>query len=48
MHARFGNLNAALLDEGKSAWVMNVVPVNARNTLPIILGRGFAGVLHDW
>ncbi|KAL9840014.1 putative sarcosine/dimethylglycine N-methyltransferase [Arabidopsis thaliana] len=48
MHARFGNLNAALLDEGKSAWVMNVVPVNARNTLPIILDRGFAGVLHDW
>ncbi|KAG7558623.1 putative S-adenosyl-L-methionine-dependent methyltransferase [Arabidopsis thaliana x Arabidopsis arenosa] len=48
MNARFGNLNAALLDEGKSAWVMNVVPVKARNTLPIILDRGFAGVLHDW
>ncbi|EOA25602.1 hypothetical protein CARUB_v10018950mg [Capsella rubella] len=48
MNARFGNLNAALHDEGKSAWVMNVVPVNARNTLPIILDRGFAGVLHDW
>ncbi|CAH2045603.1 unnamed protein product, partial [Thlaspi arvense] len=48
MNARFGNLNSALLDEGKSAWVMNVVPVNARNTLPIILDRGFAGVLHDW
>ncbi|VVB03981.1 unnamed protein product [Arabis nemorensis] len=48
MNARFGNLNSALLDERKSAWVMNVVPVNARNTLPIILDRGFAGVLHDW
>ncbi|KAH0910330.1 hypothetical protein HID58_033651 [Brassica napus] len=48
MNARFGNLNSALLDQGKSAWVMNVVPVNARNTLPIILDRGFAGVLHDW
>ncbi|KAL1216629.1 putative methyltransferase PMT5 [Cardamine amara subsp. amara] len=48
MNARFGNLNSALLEEGKSAWVMNVVPVNARNSLPIILDRGFAGVLHDW
>ncbi|ESQ32986.1 hypothetical protein EUTSA_v10003873mg [Eutrema salsugineum] len=48
MNARFGNLNSALLDERKSAWVMNVVPVNARNTLPIILDRGFAAVLHDW
>ncbi|KAF8097153.1 hypothetical protein N665_0293s0003 [Sinapis alba] len=48
MNARFGNLNSALLDQGKSAWVMNVVPVNARNTLPLILDRGFAGVLHDW
>ncbi|CAN7124889.1 unnamed protein product [Brassica rapa subsp. narinosa] len=48
MNARFGNLNSALLDHGKSAWVMNVVPVNARNTLPLILDRGFAGVLHDW
>ncbi|KAJ0240401.1 methyltransferase PMT5 [Hirschfeldia incana] len=48
MNARFGNLNSALLEQGKSAWVMNVVPVNARNTLPIILDRGFAGVLHDW
>ncbi|XP_018461843.1 probable methyltransferase PMT5 isoform X3 [Raphanus sativus] len=48
MNARFGNLNSALLDQGKSAWVMNVVPVNARNSLPIILDRGFAGVLHDW
>ncbi|XP_013692470.1 probable methyltransferase PMT5 [Brassica napus] len=48
MNARFGNLNSALLEQGKSAWVMNVVPVNARNTLPIILDRGFSGVLHDW
>ncbi|KAH0899480.1 hypothetical protein HID58_049048, partial [Brassica napus] len=48
MNARFGNLNSALLDQEKSAWVMNVVPVNARNTLPLILDRGFAGVLHNW
>ncbi|XP_010527955.1 PREDICTED: probable methyltransferase PMT5 [Tarenaya hassleriana] len=48
MNARYGNLNSALVEEGKSAWVMNVIPVNARNTLPIIIDRGFAGVLHDW
>ncbi|XP_010554289.1 PREDICTED: probable methyltransferase PMT5 [Tarenaya hassleriana] len=48
MNARYGNLNAALLEEGKSAWVMNVIPVNSRNTLPMVLDRGFAGVLHDW
>ncbi|PQP92682.1 putative methyltransferase PMT5 [Prunus yedoensis var. nudiflora] len=28
--------------------VMNVVPVNALYTLPLILDLGFAGVLHDW
>nr|XP_018627100.1 14-3-3 protein 7-like [Nicotiana tomentosiformis] len=27
---------------------MNVVPLGARNTLPLILDRGFAGILHDW
>ncbi|XP_019090989.1 PREDICTED: probable methyltransferase PMT4 [Camelina sativa] len=48
MNARYGNLNHALLKQGKSVWVMNVVPAKARNTLPIILDRGFAGVLHDW
>ncbi|XVF43211.1 hypothetical protein PTKIN_Ptkin02bG0022400 [Pterospermum kingtungense] len=48
MNAHYGNLNAALLEENKSVWVMNVVPVSARNTLPLILDRGFPGVLHDW
>jgi SAM-dependent methyltransferase len=48
MNARYGNLNQALLNQGKSVWVMNVVPVKARNTLPIILDRGFTGALHDW
>lgn len=48
MNAHYGGLNAAFLEEKKSVWVMNVVPVNARNTLPLILHQGFAGVLHDW
>lgn len=48
MNAQYGGLNAAFLEENKLVWVMNVVPVNAPNTLPLILDRGFAGVLHDW
>lgn len=48
MNANYGGLNAAFLEEKKSVWVMNVVPINARNTLPIIVDRGFAGVVHDW
>ncbi|KAH9605625.1 hypothetical protein KSS87_002677, partial [Heliosperma pusillum] len=48
MNARFGGFNAALMDTGKSVWVMNVVPTSGPNYLPLILDRGFAGVLHDW
>ncbi|XP_039069493.1 probable methyltransferase PMT5 isoform X1 [Hibiscus syriacus] len=48
MNAHYGGLNAAFLEEMKSVWVMNVVHVRARNTLPLILDRGFPGVLHDW
>ncbi|KAI3502514.1 hypothetical protein L1887_30625 [Cichorium endivia] len=48
MNARFGGLNAAFLEAGKSVWVMNVVPIRAQNSLPLILDQGFAGVLHDW
>ncbi|KAJ0494109.1 putative S-adenosyl-L-methionine-dependent methyltransferase [Helianthus annuus] len=48
MNARFGGLNSAFLEAGKSAWVMNVVPFKARNTIPLILDQGFIGVLHDW
>ncbi|KAM0015102.1 putative S-adenosyl-L-methionine-dependent methyltransferase [Helianthus debilis subsp. tardiflorus] len=48
MNARYGGLNAAFLEEGKAVWVMNVVPIRARNTLPVIFDQGFAGVLHDW
>ncbi|XP_071715356.1 probable methyltransferase PMT5 [Rutidosis leptorrhynchoides] len=48
MNARYGGFNAAFLEEGKAVWVMNVVPIRARNTLPVILDQGFAGVMHDW
>ncbi|CAI9275912.1 unnamed protein product [Lactuca saligna] len=48
MNARYGGLNAAFLEAGKSVWVMNVVPIRAQNSLPLILDQGFAGVLHDW
>ncbi|XP_057494055.1 probable methyltransferase PMT5 [Actinidia eriantha] len=48
MNAHYGGLNAAFLEAKKSVWVMNVVPTGARNTLPLILDQGFAGVLHDW
>ncbi|XP_062111400.1 probable methyltransferase PMT5 [Humulus lupulus] len=48
MNAHYGGLNSAFLEERKSVWVMNVVPVRARDTLPLILEQGFAGVLHDW
>ncbi|XP_073226442.1 probable methyltransferase PMT5 [Cicer arietinum] len=48
MSSNYGGLNAALLEEKKSVWVMNVVPARASNALPLILDRGFAGVMHDW
>ncbi|KAL9276737.1 hypothetical protein ACSQ67_025750 [Phaseolus vulgaris] len=48
MSSNYGGLNAALLEEKKSVWVMNVVSSRASNALPLILDRGFAGVMHDW
>ncbi|XP_077249909.1 putative pectin methyltransferase QUA2 [Tasmannia lanceolata] len=48
MNAQYGGFNAALLDAGKTVWVMNVVPTTGPNYLPLILDRGFVGVLHDW
>ena len=29
-------------------WVMNVVPIDSTNTLPLIYERGLFGVYHDW
>ncbi|KAG0477960.1 hypothetical protein HPP92_012679 [Vanilla planifolia] len=48
MNSLFGGFNAALLEAGKAVWVMNVVPTNGRNYLPLIFDRGFIGVQHDW
>lgn len=48
MNAHFGGFNSALLQAGKSVWVMNVVPTSGPNYLPLIQDRGFVGVLHDW
>lgn len=48
MNAQFGGFNAALLETKKSVWVMNVVPTRGLDHLPLILDRGFMGVLHDW
>lgn len=48
MNAHFGGFNSALLESGKTVWVMNVVPRNGLNNLPLIIDRGFVGVLHDW
>ncbi|KAB1199262.1 putative pectin methyltransferase QUA2 [Morella rubra] len=48
MNANFGGFNSALLEARKSVWVMNVVPTNGPNHLPLIMDRGFVGVLHDW
>ncbi|KAF5181851.1 S-adenosyl-l-methionine-dependent methyltransferases superfamily protein [Thalictrum thalictroides] len=48
MNAQFGSFNSALLEAGKTVWVMNVVPTSGPNYLPLILDRGFVGVLHDW
>ncbi|OVA14224.1 putative S-adenosyl-L-methionine-dependent methyltransferase [Macleaya cordata] len=48
MNAQFGGFNSALLEAGKTVWVMNVVPTSGPNHLPLILDRGLVGVLHDW
>lgn len=42
----FYRFAAALSDQ--KAWVMNVVPVHAPDTLPIIFERGLFGIYHDW
>lgn len=46
MKAINGGFAAALSDQ--KVWVMNVVPVHAPDTLPIIFERGLIGVYHDW
>ncbi|KAH9300342.1 hypothetical protein KI387_011925, partial [Taxus chinensis] len=46
MKAVYGGFAAALVS--KPVWVMNVVPIDAKNTLPIIYERGLFGIHHDW
>lgn len=31
-----------------NVWVMNVVNIDAPDTLPIIFERGLFGIYHDW
>ncbi|XP_072966973.1 probable methyltransferase PMT27 isoform X1 [Typha angustifolia] len=46
MRAVYGGFAAALKD--LKVWVMNVVNVDAPDTLPIIYERGLFGIYHDW
>ncbi|CAN6482044.1 unnamed protein product [Victoria cruziana] len=46
MKTVYGGLAAALVS--KEVWVMNVVPINALDTLSIIFERGLVGIYHDW
>ncbi|XP_043718887.1 probable methyltransferase PMT26 isoform X2 [Telopea speciosissima] len=46
MRAVYGGFAAALRD--MKVWVMNVVPVDSPDTLPIIYERGLFGMYHDW
>ncbi|XP_065881181.1 probable methyltransferase PMT24 [Euphorbia lathyris] len=46
MRAAYGGFAAALKD--MKVWVMNVVPVDSPDTLPIIYERGLFGIYHDW
>lgn len=46
MNAGYGGFAAALIDQ--PLWVMNVVPINVPDSLPIIFDRGLIGIYHDW
>ncbi|KAK7383041.1 hypothetical protein VNO78_28706 [Psophocarpus tetragonolobus] len=46
MKSIYGGLAVALSQQ--KVWVMNVVPVHAPDTLPIIFERGLIGIYHDW
>ncbi|XP_017981695.1 PREDICTED: probable methyltransferase PMT24 [Theobroma cacao] len=46
MKAVYGGFAAALKD--LKVWVMNVVPIDSSDTLPIIYERGLFGIYHDW
>ncbi|XVF37043.1 hypothetical protein REPUB_Repub19eG0111700 [Reevesia pubescens] len=46
MKAVYGGFASALKD--LKLWVMNVVPIDSPDTLPIIYERGLFGIHHDW
>ncbi|KAF0923622.1 hypothetical protein E2562_006607 [Oryza meyeriana var. granulata] len=46
MNAGFGGFAASLIHQ--PLWVMNVVPFDHPDTLPVIFNRGLIGVYHDW
>ncbi|KAK1286641.1 putative methyltransferase PMT23 [Acorus calamus] len=46
MNAFYGGFAAALINQ--PLWVMNTVPIDGPDTLPIIFDRGLIGVYHDW
>eukprot|EP00268_Persea_americana_P006741 TRINITY_DN1242_c1_g1_i11.p1 TRINITY_DN1242_c1_g1~~TRINITY_DN1242_c1_g1_i11.p1 ORF type:complete len:862 (-),score=203.32 TRINITY_DN1242_c1_g1_i11:420-3005(-) len=46
MRSIYGGFAAALRD--MKVWVMNVVSIDAPDTLPIIYERGLFGMYHDW
>lgn len=46
MKAGYGGFAAAL--SGQLLWVLNVVPTDEPDTLPIIFDRGLFGIYHDW
>lgn len=48
MNPGYGGFAAAVAESKVDWWVMNVVPINAFNTLPVIYDRGLIGVAHDW
>ncbi|CAL9108032.1 unnamed protein product [Musa textilis] len=46
MRSIYGGFAAALRD--MKVWVMNIVSIDAPDTLPIIYQRGLFGMYHDW
>ncbi|GJS90191.1 probable methyltransferase PMT26 [Tanacetum coccineum] len=46
MRSIYGGFAAALKD--LKIWVMNVVPLDSPDTLPIIYERGLFGIYHNW
>ncbi|KAG6405905.1 hypothetical protein SASPL_133499 [Salvia splendens] len=46
MRAVYGGLAAAMRE--MNIWVMNIINIDAPDTLPVIYERGLFGIYHDW